>query len=194
MEPFKGLKQAQVIRAVADKGKRPQIPDGASASPDVVRLMEQCWKQDPAERPEGFRLVVRDLASLVSREGDPRAHSAAAAADATPPWSATPSPPPATNSGWVPGFVQSFMERRRVGDGGLEMTEEGVVERPLGAGGLETTDQKAAPERFRFQISQSDFLVISEYDANAVLDLVHKTGFGEREPADVSLGLIAILD
>ncbi|CAN0566632.1 unnamed protein product, partial [Ectocarpus sp. 12 AP-2014] len=28
MEPFKGLKQTQVTRAVADKGKRPEIPEG----------------------------------------------------------------------------------------------------------------------------------------------------------------------
>ncbi|CAN0518413.1 unnamed protein product, partial [Ectocarpus sp. 12 AP-2014] len=79
MEPFKGLKQTQVTRAVADKGKRPEIPEGASASPDVVPLMEQCWKQDPADRPDGFGPVVRALASVVSRVGDPRIHNAASA-------------------------------------------------------------------------------------------------------------------
>lgn len=83
VEPFKGLKQAQVTRAVADKGKRPQIPEGASASPDVVPLMEKCWKQDPADRPEGFGPVVRALASVVSRNGDPRIPSEAAV-DITP--------------------------------------------------------------------------------------------------------------
>lgn len=72
MEPFKGLKQAQVTRAVADKGKRPEIPEEASASPDVVPLMEQCWKQDPADRPDGFEPVVQALASVVARVGDPR--------------------------------------------------------------------------------------------------------------------------
>lgn len=196
MEPIKGLKQTQVIRAVADKGKRPEIPRGASVSPDAVRLMKQCWKQHPADRPEGFRLVARNLASVVSRDGDPRTHSAAAVG-ATPP-----SPPTPTNQGWrVPGFLP-FMERRLLGDGGFEMerTGEEVVERPLGDGGLEMAGveagveaverplgngQKAAP-RFRFQVSQSDFLVISEDDANAVLDLANKTGFGKREPADVS--------
>lgn len=75
-EPFKGLKQTQVMRAVADKGKRPQIPEGASAAPDVVSLMEQCWTQDPKDRPDGFGPVVRALASVVSRFGDPRIHSA----------------------------------------------------------------------------------------------------------------------
>ncbi|CAM9780862.1 unnamed protein product, partial [Ectocarpus sp. 13 AM-2016] len=83
MQPFKGLKQTQVTRAVADKGKRPQIPEGASASPDVVPLMEQCWKQDPADRPDGFRPVVRALASVVSRVGDPRVRSVTAV-DVTP--------------------------------------------------------------------------------------------------------------
>ncbi|CAN0045546.1 unnamed protein product, partial [Ectocarpus sp. 12 AP-2014] len=83
MQPFKGLKQTQVTRAVADKGKRPQIPEGASASPDVVPLMEQCWKQDPADRPDGFRPVVRALASVVSRFGDPRVRSVTAV-DVTP--------------------------------------------------------------------------------------------------------------
>ncbi|CAN0023454.1 unnamed protein product, partial [Hapterophycus canaliculatus] len=83
-EPFKGLKQAQVIRAVADKGKRPQVPEGASASPDVVPLMEHCWKQDPADRPVGFRPVVRELASVVERVGDPRIRNSAASLDVTP--------------------------------------------------------------------------------------------------------------
>ncbi|CAN0184565.1 unnamed protein product, partial [Ectocarpus sp. 8 AP-2014] len=82
-EPFKGLKQTLVIRAVADKGKRPEIPEGASASPDVVPLMEQCWTQEPKDRPDGFGPVVRALASVVSRVGDPRVHSSAAL-DVTP--------------------------------------------------------------------------------------------------------------
>eukprot|EP00903_Cladosiphon_okamuranus_P010853 g10253.t1 len=173
MEPFKGLKQAQVIRAVADKGKRPEIPEGASASPDVVWLMEQCWKQDPADRPEGFRLVTRDLASVVSRDGDPRIHSVVAEG-ATPPSSQTPA-----NKGWrVPGFL-SFVERRFLGDGGFkEVVDEESVERP-------SCNGRTTAPRFRFEISQSDFLVISEDDANAVLDLVNKTGLREREPSDV---------
>ncbi|CAM9400565.1 unnamed protein product, partial [Ectocarpus fasciculatus] len=54
MKPFKAMNLPQVIKAVAFHGKRPQIPEWASASPDVVPLMEQCWKQDPEHRPEGF--------------------------------------------------------------------------------------------------------------------------------------------
>ncbi|CBN74655.1 hypothetical protein Esi_0037_0068 [Ectocarpus siliculosus] len=71
MELFKGFKQTQVIRAVADKGKRPENPQGASASPDVVPLMEQRWKQDPADRPYGFGPVVRDKRTEEEREHEP---------------------------------------------------------------------------------------------------------------------------
>ncbi|CAM9964571.1 unnamed protein product, partial [Sphacelaria rigidula] len=63
-EPFKGKRPAQVIGAVLYKEERPQIPEWASASPDVVPLMEQCWSQDPAKRPKGFGPVVRTLASV----------------------------------------------------------------------------------------------------------------------------------
>ena len=82
MEPFKGMVSMQVIRAVADKGRRPEIPKGASASPDVARLMGRCWKQDPAQRPEGFLPVVQELGRLVKRAGDPR-HRQSAADDVT---------------------------------------------------------------------------------------------------------------
>ncbi|CAM9942758.1 unnamed protein product, partial [Ectocarpus sp. 12 AP-2014] len=78
-EPFKGKRPAHVIGAVLYRNERPQIPEGASASPEVVPLMEQCWRQDPVERPEGFGPVVRALASVVSRVGDPRNHNAATA-------------------------------------------------------------------------------------------------------------------
>ncbi|CAM9331098.1 unnamed protein product [Ectocarpus fasciculatus] len=77
-EPFKGKRPANVIGAVLYRNERPQIPEGASASPEVVPLMEQCWRQDPAERPEGFGPVVRALASVVSLVGDPRNRTAAA--------------------------------------------------------------------------------------------------------------------
>jgi len=76
--PFKGMDAAQVITGVVLDEKRPQIPEGASASPDVVTLMEKCWQQTPAGRPEGFVAVVRELEGVVSRFGDPRVHSAAA--------------------------------------------------------------------------------------------------------------------
>lgn len=77
-EPFQGMGPTQVITAVAVDSKRPQIPESASASPDVVPLMEQCWKQEPADRPEGFLPVVEALARVVSRVGDPRIHGTSA--------------------------------------------------------------------------------------------------------------------
>ncbi|CAM9809672.1 unnamed protein product, partial [Ectocarpus sp. 12 AP-2014] len=72
IEPFRGMMPVQVMRAVADMGRRPEIPAGASASPDVIPLMERCWKQDPAQRPEGFMPVVEELGRVVGRVGDPR--------------------------------------------------------------------------------------------------------------------------
>ncbi|CAN0355048.1 unnamed protein product, partial [Ectocarpus sp. 13 AM-2016] len=65
-----------VVNAVAWQGQRPQIPEWASAPPDIVPLMEQCWTQDPAHRPKGFGPVVQTLASVVSRDGDPSNRSA----------------------------------------------------------------------------------------------------------------------
>ncbi|CAM9139464.1 unnamed protein product [Ectocarpus sp. 4 AP-2014] len=76
MQPFKGMNRTQVVNAVAWQGQRPQISEWASASPDVVPLMKKGWTQDPADRPKGFGPVVQKLASVVSRDGDPRNHSA----------------------------------------------------------------------------------------------------------------------
>ncbi|CAN0113215.1 unnamed protein product [Ectocarpus fasciculatus] len=78
MQPFKGMNPTQVVKAVVLEEQRPQIPEGASASPDVVPLMEKCWKQHPVDRPEGFGPVVQTLARVVSRDGDPRTHNAVA--------------------------------------------------------------------------------------------------------------------
>ncbi|CAN0083106.1 unnamed protein product, partial [Ectocarpus fasciculatus] len=75
--PFKEMDTTQVILTVVFEKGRPQIPEGASVSPDVLRLMEKCWKQEPADRPEGFEPVVETLARVVSRDGDPRNHGAA---------------------------------------------------------------------------------------------------------------------
>lgn len=77
-EPFQGMNPTQVIRTVVDKRQRPQVPEISSASPAVVPLMEHCWKQKPAERPQGFGCVVQVLADTVARDGDPRNHSAPA--------------------------------------------------------------------------------------------------------------------
>ncbi|CAB1104154.1 unnamed protein product [Ectocarpus sp. CCAP 1310/34] len=82
MEPFKGMNPTQVIKAVVLNERLPQMLERASASPHVVPLMEQCWKQDPTHRPDGFGPEVKTLASVVSRNGHPRHHNAVAV-DAT---------------------------------------------------------------------------------------------------------------
>ena len=78
MEPFEGKRPFQVIGAVLHRGERPRIPDEASASPDIVPLMQQCWMQDPAQRPEGFSLLAKALEIAVTRVGDPRSPGTAA--------------------------------------------------------------------------------------------------------------------
>lgn len=116
-EPFKGKRPAHVIGAVLYRGERPQIPAGASPLLDVVALMEQRWKQDPVKRPDEFGPVVRALASVVSRVGDPRAHTRAAS-DAT--WSSgatllddAPGDDPVTAPGTGSGGVDSSSSQSR---------------------------------------------------------------------------------
>ncbi|CAN0068607.1 unnamed protein product, partial [Ectocarpus sp. 12 AP-2014] len=106
-EPFKGKRPAQVIGTVLYKAERPQIPEGASASPDVVALMEQCWKQDPADRPDGFRPVVGALADVIRRVGDPRVGIPApptvgGSVDASSSWSDPASQPAGVDTGSSP--------------------------------------------------------------------------------------------
>lgn len=84
-EPFKGKRPARTIGAVLYRGERPQVPKGASASPDVVTLMEQCWKQDSAQRPDGFTPVVEALESVEKRVGEPRMSDGLATKDAKSP-------------------------------------------------------------------------------------------------------------
>lgn len=76
-EPFKGKTPVQVIGAVFYREERPEIPEGAFASPEVVSLMKNCWEHDPAKLPKGFAPLVQKLASVVQRDGDPRNHSTA---------------------------------------------------------------------------------------------------------------------
>lgn len=114
-----------MTRAVADRGKRPQIPEEASASPDVVALMERCWKQDPADRPVGFRPVVLELASVVQRVGDPR--NTADAIDAT------------SSSGEEHGDTT-----RRTGSDGIDASSRSSDSAPRPAGEV---DPKNPPEQ-----------------------------------------------
>ena len=48
--PWKGLMPAQIICGVAFNDLRLDIP--ADVHPELQRLMEDCWKKDPEERPD----------------------------------------------------------------------------------------------------------------------------------------------
>ncbi|CAN0104423.1 unnamed protein product, partial [Ectocarpus sp. 13 AM-2016] len=109
-EPFKEMKPTQVIKAVVLNERRPQIPEWASASPHVVPLMEQCWKQVPAHRPDGFGPVVQALASVVSRDGDPRNHNAVAVDVTTSPGTQRSVGPSSDGVGAAPPTVSDGVE------------------------------------------------------------------------------------
>lgn len=133
VEPFKGKKPAQVMRAVLAKEERPEVPEWASVSPDVVPLMEHCWMQDPAQRPEGFVPVVRTLALAVRRAGDPRSHTSGAADVAF--------SPAAKRSGGAPSTAASTAPLTVSGSLGAPLLERMPV------GGLSSATAPAPPTR-----------------------------------------------
>jgi len=47
--PWRGLSLPQIMKYVADEGKRPELPLHVSAI--LISLIEICWKQDPNDRP-----------------------------------------------------------------------------------------------------------------------------------------------
>ena len=55
--PWKGLMPAQIICGVAFNDLRLDIP--ADVHPELQRLMEDCWKKDPEERPDEPKLSPR---------------------------------------------------------------------------------------------------------------------------------------
>ena len=58
-EIYDGLSAAQIIAKVAHEGLRPSIPRDCLWS----KLMTQCWKQDPAQRPS-FEVILNSLSKL----------------------------------------------------------------------------------------------------------------------------------
>mmetsp|Transcript_20300 Transcript_20300/g.22563 ORF Transcript_20300/g.22563 Transcript_20300/m.22563 type:complete len:723 (+) Transcript_20300:44-2212(+) len=48
-DPFSGMPPFQVIFAVGTQGARPTIPQ--HCNPDYQKLMEDCWQEEPANRP-----------------------------------------------------------------------------------------------------------------------------------------------
>jgi hypothetical protein len=61
-EIYEGLSAAQIIAKVAHEGLRPQVPRHCPWS----KIMTQCWKQDPAERPD-FEGIVNNLAEIQTK-------------------------------------------------------------------------------------------------------------------------------
>ncbi|PWA60471.1 serine-threonine/tyrosine-protein kinase catalytic domain-containing protein [Artemisia annua] len=59
--PYANLTPLQAAIGVVQKGLRPPIPK--HTHPDIVRLLEQCWQQDPSLRPE-FSEIIKILLNL----------------------------------------------------------------------------------------------------------------------------------
>ncbi|CAI0410675.1 unnamed protein product [Linum tenue] len=74
-QPWKDLKQAQVIGAVGFKGQKLQIPD--NINPGVAALIEACLANDPSHRPS-FSYIVEALQKLIRSpmSRPPRVHVA----------------------------------------------------------------------------------------------------------------------
>ena len=58
-EPYKGMTQDQVVMGVIDRGIRPALPSHFGP-PGLVKLIQQCWSEDPADRP-GFDYISAAL-------------------------------------------------------------------------------------------------------------------------------------
>lgn len=57
-DPYGGRKGVQIAYAVAQRGLRPRIPPDCPT--EYAQLMQQCWADDPDERP-GFREILERL-------------------------------------------------------------------------------------------------------------------------------------
>lgn len=68
--PYEYLTPLQAAVGVVQKGLRPTIPK--NTHPKLAELLERCWQQDPALRPNFSEiiLILQQIADLVSAEGD----------------------------------------------------------------------------------------------------------------------------
>ncbi|RVW31357.1 Serine/threonine-protein kinase CTR1 [Vitis vinifera] len=66
--PWKHLNPAQVVAAVAFKGKRLEIP--AEVNHQVAYLIEACWANEPSKRPP-FSFIKEYLQPLISSSPQP---------------------------------------------------------------------------------------------------------------------------
>jgi serine/threonine-protein kinase CTR1 len=60
--PWKDLRPEQVVFAVGGEGKQLPLPPSLQ-QPEVVKLIQQCWKDDPHERPS-FLTIIENLQTL----------------------------------------------------------------------------------------------------------------------------------
>ncbi|XP_068325466.1 serine/threonine-protein kinase STY46-like [Pyrus communis] len=65
--PYEYLTPLQAAVGVAQKGLRPTIPK--NTPPKLAELLEKCWQQDPASRPD-FSEIIEILQALAEQIGD----------------------------------------------------------------------------------------------------------------------------
>ncbi|KAM1121966.1 hypothetical protein TB2_003462 [Malus domestica] len=65
--PYEYLTPLQAAVGVSQKGLRPTIPK--NAPPKLAELLEKCWQQDPASRPD-FSEIIEILQTLAEEVGD----------------------------------------------------------------------------------------------------------------------------
>uniref|UniRef100_A0A2P2JU42 non-specific serine/threonine protein kinase n=1 Tax=Rhizophora mucronata TaxID=61149 RepID=A0A2P2JU42_RHIMU len=70
--PYEYLTPLQAAVGVVQKGLRPTIPK--NTHPKLVELLEKCWQQDPAPRPDFSEIIeiLRRIAKQVADEGEGR--------------------------------------------------------------------------------------------------------------------------
>ncbi|XP_028548466.1 serine/threonine-protein kinase STY46-like [Dendrobium catenatum] len=62
--PYEYLTPLQVAVGVVQKGLRPTIPK--RTCPKLAQLLEMCWQQDPAQRPDFSEIL--EILQLITKE------------------------------------------------------------------------------------------------------------------------------
>ncbi|EOA19245.1 hypothetical protein CARUB_v100064730mg, partial [Capsella rubella] len=65
--PYAYLTPLQAAVGVVQKGLRPKIPK--QTHPKLTELLEKCWQQDPAQRPD-FADIIEMLNQLIHEVGE----------------------------------------------------------------------------------------------------------------------------
>ena len=64
-DPFEGMPPFQVVYAVGNQGKRPDIPKKCPYPHELLDLMQRCWSEAPEKRPP-FSEIVSILSEMKS--------------------------------------------------------------------------------------------------------------------------------